>query len=114
MKTLILPLPDNGLSPNARLHWSKVAKLKKRARNIASVYASHQWFFKFKAESYKLVFYWPDKRRRDKDNAAARCKAYLDGIADFLEQDDSEWDFDGVAFEIDREKPRLEIQLKIK
>jgi len=112
MKTLILPLPNKGLSPNARLHWAQVAKLKKHARNVATVYASHQWFYKFRAKSYKLVFYWPDKRRRDRDNAAAKCKAYLDGIADFLDQDDSEWDFNGVVFELDREKPRLEIRFE--
>jgi hypothetical protein len=40
------------------------------------------------------------------------CKAYLDGVADCTGQDDSEWDFDGVRFEIDRENPRLEIVFK--
>jgi hypothetical protein len=33
----------------------------------------------------------------------------LDGVADCTSQDDSEWDFDGVRFEVDRENPRLEI-----
>jgi DNA-binding FadR family transcriptional regulator len=45
----------------------------------------------------------------DKDNAAAMCKAYLDGIADAVQQDDSDWEFDGVRFDIDRDNPRLEI-----
>lgn len=60
-------------------------------------------------KSYRLDFYWPTNRRRDKDNAAAMCKAYLDGIADCMGQDDSEWDFDGVRFDIDAGNPRLEI-----
>ncbi len=62
------------------------------------------WF-----RAYRLDFYWPTKRRRDKDNAAAMCKAYLDGVADCTTQDDSEWDFNGVRFAIDKENPRLEI-----
>lgn len=59
--------------------------------------------------SYKLVFFWPDKIRRDKRNAAERCKAFEDGISDYLGQDDSEWEFNGVEFgEVDKEDPRVE------
>jgi len=36
-----------------------------------------------------LTFSPPDKRRYDDDNLIARCKAYLDGIADALGVDDS-------------------------
>ncbi len=63
-------------------------------------------------KGYRLDFYWGSARRRDKDNAAAMCKAYLDGIADCTGQDDSEWDFDGVRFAIDADNPRLEIIIK--
>lgn len=36
-----------------------------------------------------IVFYPPDKRRRDQDGMLSSCKAYLDGIADGLEVNDS-------------------------
>jgi hypothetical protein len=107
-KTITLPLPSRNLSPNSRVHWSKLAEHKKSARRLAALEMWNQigscpfW-------AYRLDFYWPTKRRRDKDNAAAMCKAYLDGVADCTGQDDSEWDFDGVRFDIDRENPRLEI-----
>jgi len=109
METKItLPLPSRDLSPNARGHWSVTARKKKEARRLAGVHAFAQvGIIKFKA--YRLDFYWPNERRRDKDNAAAMCKAYLDGVADCMNQDDSEWDFDGVRFEIDSDNPRLEI-----
>ena len=109
--TITLPLPSRNLSPNARIHWSKLANFKKQARRLAALEAFDQVgpaMFK----GYRLDFYWPTKRRRDKDNATAMCKAYLDGVADALGQDDSEWDFDGVRFAIDKENPRLEIIFK--
>ena len=84
------------------------ANAKKTARRNAAIMAFQQIEAQpFKG--YRLDFYWPTKRRRDKDNAAAMCKAYLDGVADCVGQDDSDWDFDGVRFAIDKENPRLEI-----
>jgi crossover junction endodeoxyribonuclease RusA len=111
-KTITLPLPSRNLSPNARVHWSKLADFKKQARRLAALEGFLQLKLDEKLSGYRLDFYWSTKRRRDKDNAAAMCKAYLDGVADFTGQDDSEWDFDGVRFEIDRENPRLEIVFK--
>jgi len=107
-KTIKLPLPSRNLSPNARVHWSKLAEFKKSARRLAALETWNQ-VSSCQFKSYRLDFFWPTKRRRDKDNAAAMCKAYLDGVADCSSQDDSEWDFDGVRFEIDRDNPRLEI-----
>ena len=107
-KTITLPLPSRNLSPNGRLNWRIVAGFKKQARRLAALEAFDQ-LETFALKGYRLDFYWPTKRRRDKDNAAAMCKAYLDGVADCSSQDDSEWDFDGVRFEIDRDNPRLEI-----
>ena len=112
METITLPLPDSKLSPNARLHWAQKSKLVKahRARSGYEVFDNHLTFIEIK--SYRLHFFWKDKRRRDKDNASACCKAYLDGISDAIGQDDSEWEFDGVRFELDRENPRLEIRVE--
>ncbi len=106
--TITLPIPNRKLSPNSRVHWSKLAKHKKAARRLARL-QTWQQVGMIKIKAYRLDFYWPTKRRRDKDNAAAMCKAYLDGVADCIKQDDYEWNFDGVRFEIDRENPRLEI-----
>ena len=108
-KTITLPLPSAKLSPNARVHWSVLATDKKAARRLAALETWLQVDTVAGFAGYRLDFYWPTKRRRDKDNATASCKAYLDGIADFTGQDDSEWDFDGVRFAIDKENPRLEI-----
>tara|TARA_R110002012_G_scaffold155160_3_gene316030 strand:- start:3760 stop:4095 length:336 start_codon:yes stop_codon:yes gene_type:complete len=108
MNKITLPLPSRNLSPNSRAHWSKIAEFKKISRKIAKLQTFQQVGI-VKIKCYRLDFYWSNKRRRDKDNAAAMCKAYLDGVADCTGQDDSEWDFDGVRFAIDRENPRLEI-----
>lgn len=108
---ITLPLPSRDLSPNARVHWTASAKKKKSARRLAGFQAFSQVGI-IAIKSYRLDFYWAAKRRRDKDNAAAMCKAYLDGVADCMRQDDSEWEFDGVRFDIDKENPRLEIIIK--
>jgi crossover junction endodeoxyribonuclease RusA len=108
MKKITLPLPSRNLSPNARLHWAAKAKHTREAKRLAWVAAWEQVGV-MSIKAYRLDFYWATQRRRDKDNAAAMCKAYLDGIAKNFGQDDSEWDFDGVRFHIDRENPRLEI-----
>ena len=111
--TITLPLPDRTLSPNARVHWAKLAKAKKLARAMAKRETFRQVGIQ-KFASYRLLFFWKNKQRHDRDNASASCKAYLDGVADCCQQDDSEWGFDGVRFEIDRERPRLEIQFEVK
>ena len=111
-KTITLPLPSRNLSPNARVHWSKLALFKGSARRLAALETWNQYMIGAPFKGYRLDFYWPTKRRRDKDNAAAMCKAYLDGVADCTGQDDSEWEFYGVRFAIDKENPRLEIVFK--
>ena len=65
-------------------------------------------------ESYMLHFFFKDKRRRDRDNFTARMKSGLDGIADATPQDDSDWDFNGVRFAIDKTNPRVEVRCVIK
>jgi crossover junction endodeoxyribonuclease RusA len=105
-----LPLPSRNLSPNSRCHWAVLAKHKREARRLAAHLTWAQLEEgKPNFAGYRLDFYWATARRRDRDNATASCKAYLDGISDAIEQDDSEWDFDGVRFETDRSNPRLEV-----
>lgn len=93
---LRLGWPDKGLSPNARLHWSRKSRLVKSARTAA-------WgalLEKFGASphlpagariSLEMMFCPPDRRRRDLDNIIASMKAANDGIADALGIDDSKF-----------------------
>lgn len=111
-KTIIVGLPTRTLSPNARVHWANLAKAKK-AHRIYAKSATLAQVGQPQIKSYHLHLYWPDKRRRDRDNATAMCKAYLDGVADAVQQDDSEWDFTGVTFYVDKNNPRLEIEIEI-
>jgi crossover junction endodeoxyribonuclease RusA len=118
--TITLPLPDKVLSPNSTKHWRVKAKAKKSARVSARWNTLHQLMMSgpndaVVFESYRLVFYWKDKRRHDKDNATGSMKAALDGIADAVGQDDSEWGFDGVKFgEPDKLDPRVEVIFEVK
>lgn len=90
---LALSWPDKGLSPNARLHWRRKAKLTKTARRDA--WASTLaiiWRLPTLGDgavALDVVFCPPDRRRRDRDNLIASCKAMNDGIADALGVDDS-------------------------
>lgn len=87
-----LPWPAKQLNPNARLHWSALAKHKKRARATASIIARS-----VRCENIppgvplrvSLFFAPPTKARRDLDNLLASCKAALDGVAEGLGVDDS-------------------------
>ncbi len=92
-KTITLPLPSSKLSPNARLHWAVKSREVRKHRTLANATAWKELGVKsgLRFASYVLCFYWPDKRKRDADGAGSRCKAYLDGIADAIGQDDSEW-----------------------
>ena len=111
---IILPLPAIELSPNKRTHWAAKARQVKIHRNRARWAALEPLDCKDRIESYMLWFFFPDKRRRDADNYTTRCKSYLDGISDRLGQDDSEWIFNGVRRDIDRENPRVEIRVVLK
>ena len=115
MIKITLPLPSSKLSPNARLHWAAKSKIVKQHRLTAhSICAINGIGFKkpVRFKSYILHFFWKDKRKHDRDNATAQVKSYLDGIADAIKQDDSEWNFDGVRFDVDKTNPRLEIHFE--
>lgn len=89
--TLIFPIPDAKLSPNARVHWAAKSKIVKAHRQRASQ-GTPDFLKNKKVLAYQLDFIFPNNIRRDIDNFTARCKSYLDGISDAIEQDDSTWD----------------------
>lgn len=90
---LTLPWPPKELSPNARQHWSTLAKAKKEYRAACAWTAREQGARRIEAEKLHLalVFYPPSRRAFDLDNALARMKSGLDGLADVLGVDDSRW-----------------------
>ena len=110
---LTLPLPSAGLSPNARVHWRTRHKLTRKHKDMANiVMRANIGEPRPVYTGYLLAFYWPTARRRDDDNASARCKAYRDGIAMALGVDDSSLCQMGApAMAVDRTRPRLEITL---
>ena len=93
MSTYVLPWPPKDLSPNQRLHWSKVAKAKAAYRAACGWTAKEQGAQKIDAGSLNvhLVFFPPDRRHRDRDNMLAAMKSGLDGLADVLGVDDYLW-----------------------
>ena len=119
--SITLPWPPKELSPNARLHWSKLARAKKAYRYACAVQAKAQGAQRITADklasarrAYRhvcavqakvqgvkripagklhvsLTFYAPTRRAFDLDNALARMKSGLDGLADVLGVDDRHW-----------------------
>lgn len=90
---ITLPWPPKELSPNARLHWSKLARAKKAYRAACAWSAKEQGASRIEADKLhlSLTFYPPTRRAFDLDNALARMKSGLDGLADVLGVDDSRW-----------------------
>ena len=90
---ITLPWPPSALSPNQRLHWSKLARAKKAYRAECAWQAIAQGMKPIKAERLhvSLVFYPPNRRAFDLDNMLARMKSGLDGLADVLGVDDKHW-----------------------
>lgn len=93
MLKLTLPWPPKELSPNARIHWTKLAKAKKAYRAACAWTAIEQGARRLQADKLHLVltFYAPNRRAFDLDNALARMKSGLDGLADVLGVDDRHW-----------------------
>lgn len=88
-----LPWPPKDLSPNARLHWARVAKAKKAYRHACAQQALVQGVRRLTAGKLhlSLTFYPPSRRAFDLDNSLARMKSGLDGLADVLGVDDKHW-----------------------
>lgn len=90
---LIMPWPPTALSPNARQHYMALARAKKKYREVCAWQAKEQGARRIEADKLHLTltFYPPTRRAFDLDNALARCKAMLDGLADVLGVDDKHW-----------------------
>jgi len=93
MIELVLGWPPSDLSPNARLHWAKLARAKKQYRN-ACFSVSKEQLKKFNTDNIpeklvlEMTFIPPDRRNYDRDNLVARMKSGIDGLADALKIND--------------------------
>lgn len=114
-KTLTLPWSPVGLSPNARLHWSKKAKLTKLYRHDCGWQAKAQGVRTTQAKkmAVHLTFVPPDRRAYDEDNLVSRSKALLDGLADALGVNDKcfklTYDLESEPCPLGMVKVRLEV-----
>lgn len=92
---IVLAWPPKELHPNARTHFRVKAPITKAYREAA------YWLTKQRALQIdkrgpvrlSLVFFPPDKRRRDLDGMFSSMKAALDGISDALGVDDQLFEF---------------------
>lgn len=92
MIDITLPWPPKALSPNARVHWSVLAKTKKQYRADCFMQARIQGAKAMQGPlKVEITFVPPDRRGRDMDNMLASCKAGLDGLADAIKVDDRHW-----------------------
>ena len=112
--TIVLPLPHKHLSPNARPHWRAKAKATKAARWTSNLEALEAHGSctppKWKSATVLIRAYFKDKRKRDKDNIQASCKAYFDGLADAgLIDNDSGLTHLPMEVYVDKANPRLEL-----
>ncbi len=100
-----LPWPDKSLSPNARVHRMKLAGIKKRQRQTCYVETLRQVgrpSLKTDASYLVLLTFYPsDRRKRDRDNLGASMKSALDGMADALGVNDSQ--FVQVAYRVSKD-----------
>lgn len=103
MIVVTLPFPNARLNPNRSkgVHWAATSTLRKAARTGAYTLArvaalGTPWYSvdRRKTDTVPLVitFIQPDRRHRDRDNLLAACKPALDGVADALEVNDSQFD----------------------
>jgi len=115
--TITFPIPDRALSPNARVHWAKKAKLAKQLRTASSYLTTAAIALygypprpNWNQATYKARFYWANNRRHDADNAIASLKNCLDGVADAgLIVNDSGLCPERPEFHTDKANPRVEI-----
>lgn len=95
MKTIELPWPPACLSPNGRAHWTVKSKAASKARRDARYLCQGAGIraLPWPAMHVEITFRAPSRRAYDLDNALARCKSLLDGVADATGVDDSKWTY---------------------
>ena len=96
--TVTLPFPDRRLNPNNSKgkHWAATVALRKAARVEAALLTRASGagarFGPGQELALVVTFIQPDRRARDRDNLLAACKPMLDGVADALGVNDSQFE----------------------
>ena len=114
MIRITLPLPDSILSPNSRGHWGTkyraVRAHRERARwEIALANGGDLFLAECRID---ITAFHKIARRRDRDNLISACKSYFDGLADAgLVKNDSGITLGPVLFKVDKQNPRLEMEI---
>lgn len=87
-----LPWPDKSLSPNARVHYMALARVKK-AYSAECFWLTRSTIRQDPGSRrhLRITFCPPDQRPRDLDNMLASIKYGLDGFSQAVGIDDSEW-----------------------
>lgn len=132
MHTLVITvgLPDRALSPNVHRHRmardgsraaAAVAKHEAWARTVEAIRCGRvpKGLYPARRAAVEMVFFWPDTRRRDEDNAISSTKPHRDGMVDGgALVDDRKAIAGGLGitslscrFEVDKLRPRLEIHV---
>lgn len=85
-----LPFPPSRLSPNARLHWRAMARIKKayKADCAWALFQTPVPKLDGQRIPLKITIYPPDRRRRDRDNMQSALKYALDEVARHWDTDD--------------------------
>ena len=115
--TITIPLPSRDLSPNSRAHWGSKARIAAKYRESTKYFCldainRQRLPVPFAAVTVQPVFYFRDKRRRDRDNAGAMLKAAYDGLVDAgLLADDETLTPLVAELRIDKGNPRVELTI---
>lgn len=115
-----LPWPNKRLSPNARVHWSVLASAKANYKKTAQLLTMNALVETglpkkpdFTQAHIQLVFCPPKNFAYDLDNALARMKAGIDGMALGLGCDDKNWTFVIERGDVCRPKGKVQIRVFI-
>jgi crossover junction endodeoxyribonuclease RusA len=95
---VVLPWPDRKLNPNYSKgrHWTSTTDERKKARTAARVVTLNVlldagWEAPGCDVPLTIVFMAPDRRHRDRDNLLSALKPSLDGMADAMGVNDSQF-----------------------
>lgn len=114
--TIVLEIPSRDLSPNGRpSRWSKARATK--AYRMAANWACCAQYPGFAPhwENVEILAtgYFPTRAARDADNFQSSLKSGIDGICDAgLIANDKGVRWLPVVFEVDKERPRIEIRIR--
>jgi len=108
-----LPWPPKELSPNARVHRMQKAAKAKKYRELCRIIALASKLTPPADGKIHLdiLFYPPDRRKRDLDNLLASIKSGIDGIADAWKINDTRFRPYTIDF-ADETGPKVEIRIK--